>query len=297
MNSANHSLLFSVIIPNRNSPLIHQTLLSLRQQKFDLNKVEILVVGIDQPQLVVCDALVRMIMTDSFASAAKNRNVGMLAAQGDILCFTDADCIADPDWLSQIAGYFENPEVNVLGGGVNFGISTYWASADHLSWFYQFLTSSTPGTRTHLPTLNLAVRRSVIDKVGMLNEGFPGAAGEDTEWTERMVANGYELHFEPSIAVFHAPQRQNLEDLWMHSLRYGRNTTKILGQATGIYRLLPMHWFVLLFLAPVVAFVAALRVIMNRDKASVWLLPGIWISKLAWCVGASQSLRKKKQIS
>ncbi len=131
--------MISVIIPNLNSPMIDRTLAALAVQDYDLSQVEILVVGRDEPGLVQDDALVRLIDTGHPRSAAANRNLGIAAARGEIICFTDADCLPAPDWLTRLSAALNSGSAQAVGGGILFDTSNYWILCDHISWFYQIL--------------------------------------------------------------------------------------------------------------------------------------------------------------
>jgi GT2 family glycosyltransferase len=289
----------SVIIPNLNSILIDQTLTALSRQQFDLSKVEVLIVGLDDPGLVQSSSLVRFIPTAGPLSAACNRNIGIREARGQILCFTDADCVPAPDWLALLTAPFADSEVFVVGGGVIFEDHNYWARCDHLSWFYQFMTTAPAGERSHLPTLNLSVRRFVIDHVGLLDESYPFAAGEDTEWTMRMRGMGYRLLFDPHAVVKHIAARSSLGQMYRHSYQYGLSTPKVKcskGLSFLESRLMPRQWWLLLLLSPLLSVAATARVVISQLRSKVlWGIWGIGLSKMAWCLGAAAALRRATQ--
>lgn len=290
--------LVSVVIPNLNSPLIGATLEALHQQTLPLDALEVLVVGRDDLGLVHEDTLVRKIDLPGRPSAAANRNRGMQEARGEIICFTDADCVPAPDWIATLLDDFADPAVLIVGGGVAFAPGNYWSVCDHLSWFSQFLTTSPVGERKHLPSLNLALRRELYAQVGGFDESFPGAAGEDTEWTARIAAIGVRLHFDPQARVDHAAQRFSLREVWRHGYCYGRYSPKVrtadLTGRIGIYRLLPQHRWRMVVMAPMLATLAALRILWLQPRlATLAALPGVWLTKLAWVKGAADAFDQR----
>jgi GT2 family glycosyltransferase len=290
----------SIVIPNLNSPVVDRTLDAIRQQ--DLVPTSVLVVGLDEPGLVFEDQLVRLLPTDGPASPAVARNIGISRSRSDIVCLTDADCIPEPDWLSRITAPLRQGVSNIVGGGVTFGDLRYWALADHLSWFHDYLPTAKPGCRVLLPTLNICMTRDVIDEVGLLDESFPRAAGEDAEWTTRMRLAGYRLMFDPGARVRHAPpSRSSLQSVWRHGVSYGRYSVKVNPHYADALKtpVILRHWQLLLLLAPLVSLLAALRVFLQ--DAYLWrylhVLPGVWITKLAWVLGAVRTLRLPASLS
>ena len=284
----------SVIIPNLNSPIIDHTLAALCAQDFDLSQVEVLVVGLDEPGLVQTDGLVRMVSTGVPAAPAPARNIGIREARGDLLCFTDADCVPAHDWLVRLTAPFEDTKVHVVGGGVTFEAEGYWTLCDNLSWFHDYLASTDEGKREQLPSLNLCVRRSVIDKVGLFNEGYPKAAGEDAEWTTRMRQAGYVLHFVPEAVVHHRPTRSCFDAILRHAHIYGQHSVKI-NPAFADFLDIPTilrKWWSILLLAPAMAFIVTGKIYLgDRMLWHYWhVVPGILVSKIAWCLGAARAL-------
>jgi glycosyltransferase involved in cell wall biosynthesis len=284
----------SVIIPNLNSPTVDRTLAALRGQEYDLDRVEVLVVGLDEPELVQEDDLVRMIPTKKPAAPAVARNIGIRGSTGDVLCFTDADCTPAPDWLAQITAPFANGDVHVVGGGVAFQPGNYWTLCDNISWFHDYLASTRAGQREQLPSLNLSVRRAVTERVGLFDESYPRPAGEDAEWTTRMRRAGYTLHFVPSAVVHHHPTRATCKALISHGYDHGRYSVKVhpaYADFLGVHPALRAWWSVLLS-SPALALITTGKIFI-RDPAlrRYWYsAPGIAMSKLAWCFGAAHRL-------
>jgi GT2 family glycosyltransferase len=178
---------------------------------------------------------------------------------------------------------------------VVFESNAYWTICDNLGWFHEHLVSASPGTRDLLPSLNLCVRRAVIEAVGAMNEIYPRAAGEDAEWTTRMRQAGYALRFLPDAVVHHHPSRATLLDIWRHAYIYGRYSVKVNRAFFDFLRpsFVFRSWWVLLLALPVLSLGAAVRIYL-KDRAAwryVYAFPGVWLSKVAWILGAMRALR------
>lgn len=284
----------SIIIPTLNSRLIVQTLAALRNQQFDLTQVEVLVVGLDKLGLIKTDSLIKFVDTSTPVSPAVARNIGICAAAGELLCFTDADCIPEYDWLEKITKPLQNIDISVVGGGVAFVSDNYWTLCDNLGWFYPFLTISPAGMRPLLPSLNLCVHRHVIETVGLFDESYPKPAGEDSEWTTRMRLAGFTLYFEPAAVVTHSPNRSDIRALWQHGYNYGRYSIKIRPDYMNFLKT-PSYlrkWWLVLLLTPLMAFQISSQIFRKNASLRHYLYtwPGIFLSKIAWCWGAAHSL-------
>lgn len=280
----------SIIIPNLHSPIIDRTLESIRQQTYGLAGVEVIVIGMDKHGLVQEDEVVNYHRTEYPRPPAVARNLGIEAAQGEVVCFIDADCIADSDWLAALMARYADPSVHIVGGAVDFARDGYWSLADNVSMFHEYMVESWGEQRSQLPSLNLSARRWVFDEVGMFDERYPRPAGEDADLTIRMRRAGLDLHFEPSAVVHHCPPRHSSLDLLRHSFYQGRYSTKVdpryisseglpwpLGSRPG-----------LILLAPLLALGATWRILAyRRDLWPYWYVaPAVYFSKLAWCIGA-----------
>jgi glycosyltransferase involved in cell wall biosynthesis len=281
----------SVIIPNLHSPIVDRTLESLQRQTYRPAGVEVIVVGMDKYGIVHEDALVHHHRTEHPTSPAVARNLGIKAAHGEVLCFIDADCVADPNWLAALTKRYADPSVHIVGGAVDFTRDNYWSLADNVSMFHDYMVDSPGRRRNQLPTLNLSARRKVFDKVGLFDERYPRPAGEDADLTIRMRKAGFVLHFEPRAVVHHHPLRGRPADLLRHSFYQGRYSTKVDPRYAAQEGLpWPLRTRVGLILCmPLLAAGATWRIFVpRRDLWRYWrTAPAVYISKVAWCAGAA----------
>lgn len=284
----------SVIIPNLNSPIIDRTLAAVKDQELESARVEVLVVGLDEPQLVDASGPVRLVETGTPAPPAVARNIGVREARGELLVLTDADCIPHRHWLRTLVHRYEDPDVTVVGGGVTFPTSGYWRIADNISTFHPYLHTAPRGSRDQLPSLNLSFRRHVWEQVGPFDERYPRPAGEDADWTTRARLAGHTLHFEPQAVITHYPARTTFGSLWGHAVGFGQYSIKLderyhaaLGRSLAL-----RHWLLTLSLAPLIAACVTGQVFRSRHLwRFAYTLPAVYTAKLGWCWGASQRLR------
>ena len=135
-------------------------------------------------------------------------NTGLRAATGEILVFTDDDCVPDPKWLATIAMEFaSDASLSVLGGRVelydkqdrpvtirNFPDRTLIESRDQL---FLFLIGA-----------NMSIRRKVLDAVGefdpFLGPGSRiGAVMEDLDLLYRVYRKKFKIVYSPDVLVYH----------------------------------------------------------------------------------------------
>lgn len=111
----------SVVVPVRNgAPTIRTCVESLLAQRHAADRFEVVVVdngSTDGTAQRVADyPVLRLRCPVPGASAA--RNVGVRHSTAEIVAFTDADCIADPGWLRELAAAFEDTSVGAAGGPI-----------------------------------------------------------------------------------------------------------------------------------------------------------------------------------
>jgi cellulose synthase/poly-beta-1,6-N-acetylglucosamine synthase-like glycosyltransferase len=123
---------------------------------------------------------------------ARARNLGWRAAVGEIIAFTDDDCIPQRDWLKNGLAAIEN--MDGISGQVIVPLGNeptdYELNARGLE-------------HSEFVTANCFYRKSALEEVGGFDERFTSAWREDTDLFFSLLENGYALGHEPAAVVIH----------------------------------------------------------------------------------------------
>lgn len=284
-------MLASIIIPSLNSPAIARVLDALSSQHNAQLIGEIIIVGRDEAGLIGSRDGVRFVDTGEPVSASRARNIGIELAKQQLLVFLDSDCLPAPNWLDMhVSAHHAGREV--VGGGVYPKGDNYWSLTYNLALFHEFMTNLPDGTRNYLPLLNLSAQRSVVNQAGGFDEHL--ARGQDLDWTIRMRRCGYTLHFMPDAAISHIHERTTLTHLWRDCARSGYYSRRIRMANSDLVA--APFWLrsrlLVLCLSPLIAIAVTARIAWRNPKllsCAWWALPGVAITKLAWCWGAGQA--------
>lgn len=141
------------------------------------------------------------------AGLSAARNLGMREARGEILAYTDDDCLADEDWLTHIAAGFDDPQWVACGGPNIPPAPRNQAEA---------IVAAAPGAPAHvmlndaeaehLPGCNLTIRKAALEAIGGFRVGYR-TAGDDVDVCWRLREAGGRLRFMPGAMVWHHRRR------------------------------------------------------------------------------------------
>jgi GT2 family glycosyltransferase len=130
-------------------------------------------------------------------SIPHQRNVGVRAAKGEIIVFTDAGCQPEPEWLAQLVRPLLQDEHVATGMALSPPGSTADGMADRMT-VQEILAKR---YIKECSTMTLAFRRGVFDRVGGFDEGF--AYGSDTDFIWRITEVGYRIRSAPDAITRH----------------------------------------------------------------------------------------------
>ncbi|MEE9224222.1 MAG: glycosyltransferase family A protein [Thermoplasmata archaeon] len=139
------------------------------------------------------------------------KNVGIRAAEHEIVALTDDDCICEPNWVEKLVEEFKEESVGcVTGGSVPTRQGLWYAST---SWHTDrrvfkksdgFVPPWEMGARN-----NISLRKDVITKIGLFDEELgPGKryrGAEDIDVFQRVMGAGCDIVYTPEALVKHEP--------------------------------------------------------------------------------------------
>ena len=193
----------SVVVPTYHRPdLLARCLDALAAEDLDPGSFEILVAddaGSEDTRRQVeafaaaSRAAVRYLAVTCRHGPAAARNVGWRAARGDIIAFTDDDCLPVRRWLAEGLAAFEEG-VAAVSGRVIVPLSQEPTDYER----------DTAGLETaEFVTANCFCRRDALEAVGGFDERFAAAWREDSDLHFALLRSGRRIARAPGAAVVH----------------------------------------------------------------------------------------------
>lgn len=196
----------SVIIPTFNgASRIGNCLKALLPQIAD-RKAEILVIddgSTDNTAEVAGRYPGVRVISQSNAGPAAARNHGAREAHGEILLFTDDDCVPMPNWLDAMLAPFGDPEVVGAKGVYRTHQKSLAARFVQIEYEDRYRLMTGLPSIDFIDTYSAAFLRDRFLEMNGYDTSFPVACAEDIELSYRMSARGWKMVFVPAAIVYH----------------------------------------------------------------------------------------------
>lgn len=204
-------------------------------------------------------------VADSHGPAAA-RNLGWRAASGEIIAFTDDDCLPTPGWLKAGVNSFREGVVGVSGRVIVplSGIPTdYELNAERLA-------------HSKFVTANCFYRRNALAAVGGFDERFATAWREDSDLMFTLLENNAKLLCVPEAVVVH-PIRPAQWGISLRQQRKSMYNALLYKKHPVLYRqtiqiMPPWHYYCI-----VAAFLVALLSPLFRVEGIALIATSLWL--------------------
>src|SRR5689334_1736023 len=218
----------SIIIPALNEEkMIGRCLESLTKLDFARERFEVILVdnGSRDNTLKIAESLqdrinIRILQVTGVRISAL-RNTGARAAQGNILAFLDADCLAPHDWLERIYTLAPSDGAGVLGAHYLLPADSSWVGR---TW-HRYQEAPKSGEVSHIPAGDLIMLREDFLKLGGFDETIQ--TNEDYELCERARKAGMQVRAFPRIGVVHLGTAQSLRVFFRKQAWHGTHVVKV----------------------------------------------------------------------
>jgi glycosyltransferase involved in cell wall biosynthesis len=211
----------SVVIPayNAESTIGQAVEQSFAQARQPL-EIEVIVVddGSKDDTAKVAESAGATVIRQENAGPAAARNRGWESATGQVICFTDSDCIPVADWLENLLEGFNESQVGAVAGSYEIANTNSWLAR----WVHREIVErhrKMPGFIRAFGSYNLAIPRYVLRATGGFNPTYRQASGEDNDFSYRIIKEGWRIAFRPQAKVAH----YHPEKVWKYLLEQYRH--------------------------------------------------------------------------
>ena len=230
----------------------------------------------------------KFIKLSSNKGQAYARNAGVKESQGDIILFTDSDCLVMKDWVrimseELIRSNHDSKDIIAVGARLESGKGFFQVC--HAFAGYAYVQGGARRFVDYLNTAGVAIYKKSFLEVGGFSEDM--RVSEDQDLALKLVEKGCRIVFEPSIYVFHNHKVRTLRQLLLEHLRWGKNIGLKLfkrhkNQKGVLARLLLNPFTHLLLLIPI-AFLTTAKIIcynIREDNKVLIYALFIFLSKI-----------------
>ncbi len=213
----NVNVQISVVVPTyRDGDRLRLCLSALESQSLPRSSYEILIINndpLDDISQVTCDFPSVITLSESQPGSYAARNRGVTAAKGNIIAFTDSDCIPAKDWLETgVSRLQATADCGLVAGRIEL----FYQSPEHPSpselydMLFEFNQKHFVEKDHYGATANVFTYREVLDHVGLFSTELK--SGGDFQWGQRVYRAGYRMVYGEEVIIRH-PTRSRLGEL------------------------------------------------------------------------------------
>ncbi len=222
-----HPMISAVFVNWNRRELLQKAIQSIYHQNY--KNIEIIVVDNgstdDSIQWLGQQKEIQLIENEKNRGASAARNQGTRIAKGDYILYMDSDAeLRTPGALQRLTNYMETHPDTAGVSGIYYSdeeLRELWCWSPCMDWEgnHDLPASLTPKTDPPvLSTCFVLFRTAALEKTGGFDE-FYFYLYEDADLCERLRKEGYRLHVDPSVKVYHRyadPGRTKRDEIGYH---------------------------------------------------------------------------------
>jgi len=255
------ALTITVIIPTKNRCELIRELLNSLENLRGLTRIQPNIIVGDNASADSTPKIVEMRKTSfptelillNVSSPGKSAvlNQAIRRSTGEVLAFLDDDVVVDSSWLEEIENFFQSNRAHCVGQGrIRTGLGDPPdPEIRRLLQRYRTIPelefSNDIGDLHSLNGANIAIRRTVFDRVGYFDERLgPGASGtsEDVELAQRIRKADMKIAYMNRAIVYHRVDRERLTEKYFKQTHWRQGASRFLmkkrSSAEIIYNLI-----------------------------------------------------------
>lgn len=223
----NRAVPVSVVIPVRDANAALKECLQALAVQTVRSSLQV-VVSLDGPGTLPEEllALTDLVVEGPQAGPAAARNRGWRASSGEIVLFTDSDCVPETDWAERMCLPLVSGADAVKGVYTGGGHRTIQRLAQ-VEFHERYRLLSRSSSVDMIDTYSAGYRREVLEVSGGFDESFPFPDHEDVDLSYRLEAMGMDLRFAPDAGVAHT-HRPTWRSYFRMKYGRGRWKTRVL---------------------------------------------------------------------
>ncbi len=162
-----------------------------------------------------------IVLAEKHAGPAAQRNLGAEKAKGEILLFTDSDCVPDKNWIEEMMKPFTDKNtVGVSGTYRTLNNNKLIARFEGYEIEKRHERIAKQKYTNFIGSFSAGYRKDIFKKFGGFSVDFKRADAEDPELSFKIAKAGYKLFFNPKAVVAH-PHVSTLKKFWKQKFSRG----------------------------------------------------------------------------
>jgi glycosyltransferase involved in cell wall biosynthesis len=220
--------MISIIIPALNEErVIGKCLDALTRITYRRDKIEVIVVdnGSCDSTIAIArsytDVLPIIVVEQTDMHISAMRNAGARLANGSVLAFLDADCLAPEQWLEPVSGLLRDESAGVVGA--------YYTIPEQSSWVGKAWCGGEQVEKTgavgFIPAGTMFVSTATFKRLGGFDETIQ--TNEDYEFCQRVLGAGLSVRAYAELSTIHLGTPQTLSGFYKKQKWHGKNVMTV----------------------------------------------------------------------